>query len=167
MSKELKAFVLKRKIEKTEAEYEDLDLMGYSHIADDAAKLLETYEGIINLDDLVELSATAATSLAKSKSSISLESLTEINTECALALSQHEGFISLGVIDIDDDVAEALASGPVKWKLTKLRALASGDGSVKLAQKISNDGLIYALYALETVSDEVSAAVQDLSKYKN
>lgn len=166
MTKELKAFLVKRRIEKTNPDFEDLDLRGYTSITDDAAQLLEGYEGIIDLDDLVELSVAAATSLAKTKASIGLTNLSKISQDCAMALSQHDNFIYLGVTELADDEAAALASGPALWKLAKLETLKSGTGAVNLAKKLSSDGLLYALYSLVEVSDDVASAVPELEEFK-
>ena len=164
MTKVLKAHVLKRKIDKVDSGYTiSLDLDGYTSIEDKAALLFVEFEGEVNFNDLTDLSLELAKSIAKSQGSLYFRCLSKLTPELAYELSQHDGFIALdALIDIDDETAKAMASGPVYWKLLKLERLNDGPGSVALAKKLAKDDMLYALYSLKSVSKEVLSAVPEI-----
>lgn len=166
MTKELKAAVAKRRIAKFRPGWEDLDLREFSSISEEAAELVsQVVGGPVDLRDLEAISDTVAALLGKHKGSLDLGGLKSLSVSAAASLAQHDGWLHLGIQELDDDVANALASGIVTLNLTGLRSLEGGPGHITLARKLVADGTADRLYMLEHVAESLLKAVPEFSQF--
>ena len=100
-----------------------IGLNGVRTLCDEAATaLLMRHAGWLALNGLTSLSLTAARVFAQSKRFLQLGGVTRLTPEAARALAKHKGIIELGIIEIDAEVAAALAQ--FKGRDLELRELA-------------------------------------------
>lgn len=101
-----------------------LGLNGVRTLCDEAATaLLMRHAGWLALNGLTSLSPTASRVFAQSKRFLQLGGVTRLTPEAARALAKHKGIIELGIIEIDAEVAAALAQ--FKGRDLELRELAT------------------------------------------
>lgn len=165
--KQLKSAPLRKKIEKHDPEYSDLELGGYTSIAHDAVLHLKGFCGAVSLPDLSEVDIETATILATINGAVHLEGIRFLSPEVAKYLVKHNGFLTLGLMEVSDELASVLALSSGYLKLVNLTALSEGVGAVNLAKKLSKDETLYALYNLQSVSRDVAIAVPSLSHYSS
>jgi hypothetical protein len=150
------------KAEKFIEDEDSVNLPEMTSITEEAAKMLSTYGGEINLSGLTDLSEKAAEALSEGEYEgewIPLDGLTDLSTATAEALSKYKGYLSLnGLTELSDAAAEALSKNQGGLSLNCLTELS--DAAAEALSK--NQGGLY-LDGLTELSD---VAAKALSKHQ-
>lgn len=140
MGAELKVHVLKRRIEKWNSDWNELDLSEFDAITLDSAKLISGIKGgTVRLDGLPLISDEIASLLALQVGSLHLYGLTQLTEASAAVLAKHDGYLYLGLKSISDAAAMELSKGVSPMKLLELETLDFTEGHIALAKKLYED----------------------------
>ena len=146
MGKVLKAHIAKNKIDKAkELDEFEINLIGYTQIEDEAAKLLSECDLAIDLRNLENLSEESAKHLSAHKGSIDLAALYGVSPKVASFLALKDSFIHFEMPSITEEIAGIFSKGVARLKMTGLKKLNSSNEHIALLHYLSSTGQLTRL----------------------
>jgi len=134
-------------------------------LSPEAAAALAAREGQIDLPKLTSLPPAVAKALSAAKGTLNLSGVKDLPTNVAEALSAHAGQLSLGVGELLDDAAAALAKHKGELRLRNLKSLTS----LVLAERLGQQEWLF-LDEVTRLTPEIAKAICPPSnrvKFKN
>ena len=134
-------------------------------LSPEVAAALATRVGQIDLLRLTSLSPAVAKALATTKGSLNLPGVKELPANVAQELAAHTGTLTLGVAELSDEAASALAKHGGNLRLDQLRSLTS----LVLAERLGQQEWLY-LSGVTKITLEIAKAIcppGNREKFKN
>jgi hypothetical protein len=132
----------------------ELRFAALTELGAEAAAALAKHEGALSFAKLATLTPAVAAALATHPGDLALPAVTTIAPDVAAALAPHPGTLFLGVTELSDEAAAALAK---RAGITRLDALTSLT-SLPLAERIGKQTVV-SLGSVRRISPEIARAL--------
>lgn len=132
----------------------DLRFEALATLSAEAAAALATRSSTIDLPKVATLTPAVAKALATTKSSLHLSGVKDLSTDAARELATHTGTLTLGVAELSDETAAALAQRAGDTKLDSLTSLTS----LALAERLGRQNVV-SLNSVRRIAPEIARAL--------
>lgn len=134
-------------------------------LSPETAAALATRSSLIDLPKISTLTPAVARALATTKGSLNLPGIKVLSTDVAKELAAHTGQLALGVTELSDETAAALAKHGGNLRLDQLKSLTS----LVLAERLGQQEWLF-LNGVTKITLEIAKAIcppSNLVKFKN
>ena len=123
-------------------------------LSPETAAALATRSSLIDLPKVSVLTPAVARALATTKGSLNLPGIKVLSTDVAKELAAHTGQLSLGVTELSDETAAALAKHGGNLRLDQLKSLTS----LPLAERLGQQEWLF-LNGVTKITPEIAKAI--------